>query len=216
MAYSFGQLVNAVLISGWGVAPETMRPATVLLPPGTQCRFLAPVDGCAGEAAGCDYVIAWSYGAWQVLSAAAGGMNFRGRVLLLAPFVSFCSEFGLGGRCSKAQVLWLHRWLKRDPTAALTDFHMRAELGPAPTGLPYDREDLLKGLEDMAEEASPALGAFAAKGLTAGWRAAVGARDRLLEGEAICRALPGCRLVANAGHSVESLVSAVKGGNGAL
>jgi hypothetical protein len=174
------------------------------------------VDGCAKEAAGSEIVIAWSYGAWQVLSAAAGGVIFRGRVVLLAPFISFCSEFGLGGRCSRAQVMWLHRWLKRDPTAALADFYLRAELEPSPGGLPYDREHLVTGLEQMAEDAPPALRAFAAKGLPAGWRAVIGAGDRLLDGETICRALPGCTLAAKAGHSVESLVSAVKGAGGAF
>jgi hypothetical protein len=208
--------MDAVLIGGWGVIPETMRTAATLLPPGTRCRCVPPIAGAAAAAANSEFVVGWSYGAWQLLEAAASGVVFHGRVLLLAPFVSFCSEFGLGGRCSQAQVLWLHRWLKRDPTAALTDFYVRADLGPSPAGLPYDREDLLNGLEHMAEDASAGLRAFAARGLPEDWRAVVGARDRLLDGNAICRALPGCTLAADAGHGIESLVAAMKGGNGAI
>jgi hypothetical protein len=208
--------MDAVLISGWGVIPETMRTAAALLPPGTRCRFAAPIDGSIEAAATSDFVVGWSYGAWQILSAAAEGVVFPGQVLLLAPFINFCSEFGLGGRCSQAQVLWLHRWLKRDPAAALSDFYTRAELGPSPAGLPYSREQLLQGLERMAAEASSGLRAFSARGLPAGWRALVGGKDRLLDGAAICRALPGCTLAAEAGHGIESLVAAMKGGGDAI
>ena len=211
-----GGLMDAVLIGGWGVTPETMRTATALLPPGAQCRFVPPINGCAEDASNCDLVVGWSFGAWKILAAAASGVVFRGHVVLLAPFISFCSDFGLGGRCSQAQVLWLHRWLKRDPKAALTDFYMRAELGPSPAGLPYDRESLLEELEHMAGDASAELRAFAARGLPGGWRAVIGASDRLLDGAAICRALPGCALAADAGHNLESLVAAMKGGNGAF
>jgi hypothetical protein len=208
--------MDAVLIGGWGVMPETMRTATALLPPGAQCRFMPPITGCAEKASESELVVGWSFGAWRILAAAAGGVVFRGEVLLFAPFISFCSEFGLGGRCSLAQVLWLQRWLKRDPAAALTDFYLRADLGPSPMGLPYDREDLLDGLEHMAADASAELRAFAARGLPKGWQAVVGAKDRLLDGGVICRALPGCSLALDAGHNLESLVAAMKGGNHAL
>jgi hypothetical protein len=208
--------MDAVLIGGWGVNPKTMRTATALLPPGAKCRVVPPISGCAEDAANSEFAVGWSFGAWRILAAAAGGTVFRGRVLLLAPFMSFCSDFGLGGRCSQAQVLWLHRWLKRDSTAALTDFYMRADLGPLPAGLPYDREDLLRGLEHMAEDASVGLREFVTKGLPEGWRAVVGAKDRLLDGAAICRALPGCNLAPDAGHGLESLVASMKGGNRAF
>jgi len=203
--------MEAILIGGWGAAPEVMQAAAMLLPTGARCHYVPPVSGCVAGAGDSDFVVGWSFGAWMIMAAAAGGMAFRSQVLLLAPFVGFCSESGLGGRCSRAQVLWLHRWLKRDPYAALSDFYLRAELGPSPAALPYSREGLLEGLERMSEDASAELRAFAARGLPRGWRAVIGARDRLLDGAGVCRSLPGCELVPDAGHDLESLVAAMKG-----
>jgi len=52
-------------------------------------------------------VIAWSLGALRMMDAGAKGRLFKGRVVLLAPFLAFCAEHQLGGRCSQANVRWL-------------------------------------------------------------------------------------------------------------
>jgi len=83
-----------------------------------------------------DVIIGWSLGAWRMLNAASHGTKFGGMVLLLAPFVAFPAESNLGGKCSITQVKYLHRWLQREPMAALADFYQRAGLGAPPTELP--------------------------------------------------------------------------------
>jgi hypothetical protein len=108
-------------------------------------------------------------------------------------------------------VRWLRRWLQRDGAAALQDFYLRAGLGQAPGTLPYAIEDLLEGLDKLAEDASPALRQFAAKGLPPGWRAFIGAKDPLLDAAVVCQSLPGCEIVAGAGHRPAELLQAAGG-----
>jgi hypothetical protein len=197
-------------IGGWGVSPEDLRPLAEGFLPGADHAFLPPVRGAAEAAAGCDFVAGWSLGAWHVMEAAARGVRFRNRVLLLAPFVAFCSEHGLGGRCSQTQVRWLRRWLQGEPVAALRDFYSRAGLGEAPAQLPYATGDLLAGLDLLAQDASPALRKFAAGGLPEKWQAVIGGSDPLLDADAVARALPGCQITPGAGHRAEELLGAIR------
>jgi hypothetical protein len=185
----------------------------------------------AVHGASADLTIAWSLGAWRVLEAASRGAQFGGMVLLLAPFVAFPSESKLGGKSSVTQVKFLRRWLEREPLAALADFYQRAGLTggsaglqpafgertskanhrPAlqpPSELPYALPDLLEGLDRLAEDASPELREFAARGLPRNWQALVGDADPLLDGDAVCRALRGCTLVRGVGHAIVDLLQA--------
>src|SRR5512137_2312510 len=100
-------------ISGWGVAPEFWRPLAQRYAPDASHSFLPPLP--LTPDIGGDCLVGWSLGAWRVLEAAAAGVRLPSRVVLLAPFVAFCAEDGLGGRCARAQVRWLIRWLQRDP-----------------------------------------------------------------------------------------------------
>ena len=199
-------------IGGWGVNPERLRPLALSLWPDANHAFLAPVRGAAEAAADSADVVAWSLGALRVLDAASRGVLFRGRVRLLAPFAAFCAEHDLGGRCSVAQVRWLRRWLQRDPGAALGDFYQRARLGGPPSRLPYAAEDLLEGLDVLARDASPALREFVSRGLPEHWSALVGDGDPLLDASAVCRALPGCRMMRGAGHACEELAAGLHPG----
>jgi hypothetical protein len=217
-------------IGGWGVAPESLRPIAETYFPNSEHCILAPTlaaletpgqpltrpagtlsasdgerDGVRGAT---DLTIAWSLGAWRVLEAASRGAKFGGMVMLLAPFVAFPAEAKLGGKCSATQVKYLRRWLQREPVAALADFHQRAGLGAPPTELPYAMPDLLEGLDRLAEDASPALREFAARGLEPNWQALVGDSDPLLDGRAVCDALQGCTLLRGAGHSIADLLRA--------
>jgi hypothetical protein len=216
-------------IGGWGVATESLEPLAVEIFPDAQHTFLAPTAECisqvvesgsppsgcrapitptADRKAGADLLIAWSLGAWRTLEAAARGVSLPCKVVLLAPFVAFPSESQFGGRCSRTQVKFLRRWLQRDPLGALADFHQRAGLGAPRPILPYPVNQLLEGLDQLSEDASPALRVFANRGLPAGWQAFVGDSDPLLDGAAVCRSLPGCNLVAGAGHAIAQLLAA--------
>ena len=201
--------MHVMWIGGWGVAPECLRPAAERFLPGASHAFFPPTDSAAEVSAAGELVVGWSLGAWRILAAAARGVRFRRQVVLLAPFVAFCSEFGLGGRCSQTQVRWLARWLQRDAPAALQDFYSRAGLGTAPAQLPCAVGELLAGLEVLGRDASPALRDFAAAGLPADWQAVVGDNDPLLEATGVTRALPGCRVLAGAGHRAEDLIEAI-------
>ena len=62
-------------------------------------------------------------------------------------------------------------------------------------------ETLAWGLEQLEIRAEPA-------GLPAGWFAAAGAEDPLLDAEALARAEPALRVVPGAGHGPEALLRA--------
>jgi hypothetical protein len=203
-------MANVTWIGGWAVAPERLRRVANEFLPGASHTFLPPVPGAAESAASSDWVAGWSFGAWRVMDAAARGVRFQGRVLLLAPFVAFCSEYHLGGRCSLTQVRWLRRWMQNDPMAALRDFYQRAGMNGVPGELPYAVEDLLEGLDLLAADASPSLRAFAARGVPENWWAIIGESDPLLDARAVCGALPGCEVVLGAGHSIETLLAPTK------
>jgi hypothetical protein len=196
-------------IGGWGVAPEVLRPFASRLVPRARQIFLPPTQTAAKEAAASDWVVGWSLGAWRILDAAARGVVFRNRVALLAPFVAFASDFGLGGRIPLAQIHWLRRWMQRQPVAALQDFYQRAGLPETLVQLPYPLEDLLEGLDRLVEPPSPALRTFAAGGLPERWSAVIGTEDFLLDAPAVCKALPGCVAVPRTGHSWSDLADAL-------
>lgn len=231
-------------ISGWGVAPESLRPLAEKYFEQSQHTFLAPTAdaietlfgvrgqaqrdpafasepsshskapsplcsvGAVQNAGAPDLTVAWSSGAWRLMEAASRGIEIPGMVLLFAPFVAFPAESGLGGKVSVTQVRFLHRWVRRDPLAALGDFYQRVRMMDAPTELPYALPDLLEGLDRLAEDAPPALREFAARGLPRSWQAFVGDDDPLLEAETVARSLPGCLQLRGVGHAIADLVRA--------
>lgn len=198
-------------ISGWGVAPGTLRPLAETYYPDSEHTLLAPTANAIGsltEVPSPDVLIAWSFGAWRVLEAAARGIQFHSMVLLYAPFVAFPAESRLGGKCSQTQVRFLHRWVQRDPLAAIGDFFQRVRMMDPPMELPYPLPDLLEGLDRLSEDAPPAVREFAARGLPSNWQALIGDDDPLLNGEAVCQSLPGCVLLRGVGHSIADLLAA--------
>jgi hypothetical protein len=195
-------------ISGWGVAPESLRPLAEKYFSDSEHTFLAPTADCIRHDAGTDLTIAWSFGAWRLMEAASRGVEVPGMALLYAPFVAFPSESGLGGKCSVTQVRFLHRWVQRDPLAALGDFYQRVRMMDAPTELPYAVADLLEGLDRLAEDASPALREFAGRGLPRNWQAFIGDDDPLLDAETVARSLPGCLQLRGVGHAIADLLRA--------
>ena len=103
---------------------------------------------------------------------------------------------------------YLRRWMETDPSSALADFRLRAGLPPAESpGLPYSLDELLAGLDILAQPAGVSLVSFARGGLPAGWEAYVGDRDPLLEAAGVCESVLGCHSVEEAGHALRDYLS---------
>lgn len=197
---------HEIRLGGWGV--DTTRtdaalarrgPGAPTLPPTAEALRLA-LESPAGTP-----LLGWSLGAHLLLRAlAAGDPRLAGRrVTLVCPFVAFPSEAGAGGRVPLTAVKYLRKWLRRDPSAALTDFHHRAGLPAAPLAAPpYPIEALdagftwLESLETPAFPTSP--GAAVAVWL--------GERDPLLDATRLKALLPGASVLAGAGHDIRDFV----------
>lgn len=195
-------------IGGWGIAPEELRPLAVAHAPDAEHVLYVPVMGAPELTSGCDALVAWSLGAHLALEAASRGVRLPSKTMLIAPFTSFCREHGACGKVSETQVRYLRRWMESDPAAALADFRSRAGLPPADSpGLPYPSDELLAGLDVLAQPAGVSLVSFARGGLPAGWEAYVGDRDPLLEASGVCESVLGCHIVEDAGHALRDFLS---------
>lgn len=195
-------------LGGWGVSLKEMKALAIAHAPDAEHLIYPPVIGAAESLSSCDAVVAWSLGAHLVLEAAARGVRFPPKVLLFAPFTSFCSEHGSCGRHSEAQVRWLRRWIDTDAPAALADFRKRSGLALFVDGtLPYEKEYLQAGLDILSQPAGVSLVSFARQGLAPGWEAYVGDKDLLLDPEGVCQAVIGCQIVEGAGHDLREFLN---------
>lgn len=194
-------------IGGWGVSLEEMRIIAVAHAPDAEHLIYPPVVGAVENLSECDAVIGWSLGAHLLLEAGARGVKLPPKVLLFAPFTSFCAEHGSGGKVTETQVKWLRRWLDTEAPAALADFRRRAGLAAAPTAaLPYEPDYLALGLELLLQPAGLSLITFGRQGLPPGWEAYVGENDTLLNPEGVCQAVVGCQIVEQAGHDLRDFL----------
>jgi hypothetical protein len=188
-------------IGGWGVAPEWFGALARAAYPSFDHVVVPPAPGpiAAVDWPACERIGGYSLGALLLLKNAA---LVPSPALLLAPFFAYPAEAGLGGKIRQAQIRYLARWLRREPSAALADFHHRAGLASAPSDrLPYPLEDLLWGLTQLADvRLSPQL--------PAGWNGFIGDRDPLLDGHVLAAAAPGLTIVTGAGHHPEALLQA--------
>jgi hypothetical protein len=75
------------------------------------------------------------------------------------------------------------------------------------SGLPYDFQDLVAGLERLSQPAGISLVSFARQGLMPGWEAYVGENDPLLNPEGVCQAIVGCQIISGAGHDLREFLS---------
>jgi hypothetical protein len=198
--------MNVVWIVGWGVDPEPLRQRATELAPGGSVALYRPTPQVLPIAAAADRVVAWSYGAFLLLDAFNNGTAFHGRVHLFSPFLAFCAEAGLGGKCQRPQVVWLKRWLRKDPTAALADFASRAGLAPILLLNPPPVQELEDGLQRMSEGMTDASPHRFACGLPPRWTAEIGAEDLLLDANIIANTLPGTRIIPGVGHSISELL----------
>ncbi|MEO0039287.1 MAG: hypothetical protein RIS38_235 [Verrucomicrobiota bacterium] len=195
-------------IGGWGVPLEEMQAIAVAHAPDAEHLIYPPVMGAAENLVGCDAVIAWSLGAHLVLEAGARGVRLPAKVLLFAPFTSFCAEHGSCGKPAETHVRWLRRWLDLDAPAALADFRKRAGLAPANAEAPpYEPEYLRAGLDILVQPAGVSLITFARQGLPAGWEAYVGDQDALLRAEGVAESVVGCQVVEGVGHDLRDFLA---------
>lgn len=204
-------MLSVTWISGWGMSPTSLRPVASQCFPGANHVFLPPVQAAVQAARNSDLLVGWSFGAWRLLQAGAEGVTYPGRVCLLSPFVAFCADYGLGGRSSVSHVRWLARWIRRDASAALTDFRQRAGLSADSTEMPYALTDLLEGLVRLAEDAPRELRQFAREELPGNWAALVGEQDPLLDASMIASSIRGCEVVPTATHSPETFAARLIG-----
>ena len=125
-------------LGGWGIPPSWALDA---LP---EHQWLPPT---ASNLESGSFDAAYSLGASLLLrkEQAAG-------TTLLAPFFDFKKESGQGGKITRAQLLYIQKWLSRDPIAALNDFYQKADLPLQITELPYPQEDLLWGIEQLLDD----------------------------------------------------------------
>jgi hypothetical protein len=195
-------------INGWGILPSAMQPLSDQFSAGVTHEFLVPSASCASQCSTSDVVIGWSLGALRILDAAAAGVSFTGQVWLLAPFLDFCSEQGMGGRCTLSQVKWLRRWLTHAPGGA-NGFLQSGGTGARTRRTSYSIEELLCGLDRLMEPRVSALRRFVSRGLPQGWLAVIGEFDPLLNAKKISEVLPGCRTVPGADHRAGPLLRAL-------
>ncbi len=175
-------------------------------------QLLAPTESAAEAATSASWVVAWSFGAFRVLQAAACGQTFAGQVVLLAPFISFAAEHGWGGRCTLTQLRWLKRWMARDSLSALHDFYQRAGIPSlAMTTDASLMDEWGRGLDTMMEDTGRGIADHFAGGLPSNFSAVVGESDPLLDARRIAEVLPGTRVIPGAGHECGPLFAALRG-----
>lgn len=195
-------------IGGWGVSLEEMRIIAVAHAPDAEHLIYPPVVGAVENLTDCDALIGWSLGAHLLLEAGARGVKLPAKVMLFAPFTSFCTEHGSGGKVTETQVKWLRRWLDTDAPAALADFRRRAGLAPMIGDvLPYEKDYLQAGLDILSQPAGISLITFGRQGLPPGWEAYVGENDTLLKPEGVCQSVGGCQIVEHAGHDLRDFLT---------
>jgi hypothetical protein len=195
-------------LGGWGVSLEEMKAIALAHAPDAEHLIYPPVMGAAENLTGCDAVIAWSLGAHLVLEAGARGVRLPAKVMLFAPFTSFCAEHGACGKPAETHVKWLRRWLDNDARAAMADFRKRAGLAPmGGDALPYEIDYLRAGLDLLIQPAGVALITFARQGLPASWEAYVGDQDPLLHADGVGQSVVGCQIVEGLGHDLREFLA---------
>ena len=188
--------MNMLWVGGWGIAPAWGLAQVEARFPNMEHVWRAPGADVLEDFESFDRQAGYSLGANLLLRAGLGH-----RALLLAPFVDFKKEAGLGGRVSLSQLHYVQRWLLRDPLAALNDFFERAALAYRATELPYAKEDLLWGLEQLMANTDA--------GIARGCTAVLGLEDPLLDAEALAGFFEKTERLPGVGHDLAGLLRGV-------
>ncbi len=120
------------------------------------------------------------------------------KLVLFAPFLAFCAEHKKGGRTRRAQLLYLKKWLRRDPQNALKDFYNRA-------GLPdFSEEEFL-----FLEEGLELLDRLSASGVPPNAVGFVGDDDGFINLPDLRAQWPAIEIISNANHNFSKLCAAL-------
>lgn len=194
-----------IWIGGWGLPPTWLQQRVKHAFPAAEHSVLPPGPDAVDQIdwRQFDRVGGYSLGAFLLLKQAE---TVPLPALLLAPFFAYSAEPGVGGKIRQVQLRYLGRWLRREPTAALADFHARAQLSlPSSAELPYSMDDLEWGLQQLADERVS--GRF-----PEGWTGIIGDCDPFLDANELVAAEPRLQVIAGAGHDPTSLLLGAKQG----
>jgi len=197
--------MKALWLNGWGIEARVLEKRMRALGLPVWLVVQAYPDWEAQTAARlpeAEAVLAYSTGALLLLSRPELLAKAR-RAAFFAPILGFLAEWDLGGRTRRGQVAYLRRWLRRDPRAALADFHRRAGLaGGGSDRLAEERLDELDwGLVQLQERRVP-------PERLRGSEAYVGYGDTLLDAERMAALVPGLVAAPGAGHDLGSILAA--------
>ena len=178
-------------LGGWAIPPEWALSVLEKHFPGQRHQWLPPtahnlVMGTASAG--------YSLGASLLLR-----QNPGTEANLYAPFLDFKKEAGQGGKVARAQLLYVRKWLQKDPLAAINDFYRTAGLPIVATNLPYPLEDLLWGLAQLLEDVP--LPAQPLKAL-----AKLGGEDALLDNARLGHYFERATLAKGATHNLDELL----------
>ena len=177
-------------LGGWGIPPKWALDALAQYGHGPH-HWLPPT---ASNVQSGSFDTAYSLGASLLLRhGLASGTE------LLAPFFDFKKESSQGGKIARAQLLYIRKWLSRDPLAALNDFYQKAGLPIQVSEIPYPIEDLLWGIEQLLEDVDlPTVPVSA----TAIW----GEKDALLQPSQIQQHFSHSSILPSATHNLHELL----------
>jgi len=190
---------------GWAIPEAWFGPLVQAALPTAAHQFF-PADRDAMDrlvaATDLEHVVGYSLGA-HLLLAAAARVSAHTPITLLAPIFAFPRERDLGGLVPTAQLRYLSRWLRRDPSAALRDFYARVGLDiPSELSATASVEDLAWGLDVLLEGYVPPQ-------LPKSWAAVCGSRDPLLDANRLRALDPRIAILENATHHPAPLLAAM-------
>jgi hypothetical protein len=188
---------SVLWIGGWAIPPEWGLGIVREHFPEMTHEWRMPGPDALHGAEAFDQLAGYSLGASLMMRA-----GLVERALLLAPFVDFMMVWGLGGRVSGTQLRQVRRWLARDALSALNDFYERAGLALRASELPYEKEVLDWGLEQLMADVSDKCAADC--------RAYVGAEDALLDSSEIVSIFYKTEQLAGVGHDLAGLLQGMQ------
>ncbi|MFT3869498.1 MAG: hypothetical protein QM715_13670 [Nibricoccus sp.] len=192
-------------LCGWSIDRNAFKALCRELLPGIEPVVEAPTRSGRDKllASNVDIFAGYSLGAWLLIDAAARGWKPKQSPYLLAPFIAFPAEAGVGGRVRRSQLRVVSRNLAVDASAAVCDFSKRANLS-APTTHPPLKDEFTEGLTFLNDVS---LSKVPDEVRT--WHAYVGALDSLVDAIELARHWPELRIVPQAGHDPKALLAAV-------
>ena len=148
--------MKVLWIGGWGTSPEWGMTVVERWRPDWEHEWVLPGPDCAERADGShDWVGGYSFVAFLMLRRLEDFPAQQGH-FFFAPFLDLKREADLGGLIPIAQLQVTLRNLQRNPLSALNDFYQRAGLKiQLKDQLPYKKEDLLWGLNELLGESAP-------------------------------------------------------------